>query len=139
MPPRLVATRTSAVGRPGAAGLADDLVHADGLPNVPLAATRLDHAGGRAEAGEAQGDVLAREGVGVVSAHLFFFPFSSSSSLSLSLPSCFAAAVVDVVDGVVVVVVFSGEQTMAWCVSGRDDIVCMFVWSREGERVVDLR
>lgn len=39
---------------------------------MALATRRLNHAGGLAEAGEAVRDMLAHEGVGVVSAHLIF-------------------------------------------------------------------
>lgn len=37
------------------------LVHADGLPDLALAAACLDHAGWVAEAGEAEGDVFTHE------------------------------------------------------------------------------
>lgn len=45
------------------------IVEANGLPYLPLGAGFLDEARGLAEAGEREGEVLAREGVGVVLAH----------------------------------------------------------------------
>lgn len=45
------------------------LVHPDGLPDLSFAAGLLDEAGGLAEAGKGEGEVLADVGVGVVLAH----------------------------------------------------------------------
>lgn len=58
--------------KPGLALLAG-LFHADGLPDLALAAARLDHAGGVTEAGEAEGDVFTHECVCIVSTHGGFF------------------------------------------------------------------
>lgn len=56
------------LGKPGFA-VVTSLFHADGLPDLTLVAACLDHAGGLAEACEAEGDVLTHEGVCVVSTH----------------------------------------------------------------------
>lgn len=45
------------------------VVKANGLPYLPLGAGFLNEARGLAEAGKREGEVLAREGVGVVLAH----------------------------------------------------------------------
>ena len=54
--------------KPGLAVVAG-LLHANSLPDLALAAAGLDHAGGLAEAREAEGDVLTHEGVCVVPTH----------------------------------------------------------------------
>ncbi|KAK2028521.1 hypothetical protein LX32DRAFT_400152 [Colletotrichum zoysiae] len=56
------------------------VVEADGLPHLPFGARLLYEAGGLAEAGKCEGEVLASEGVGVVLAHVWI------CVLSLLLP-----------------------------------------------------